>query len=307
MGLVRSFFGALSTLAVFSIVSPLSAQDATPSHVYQVVDNINAELALLLEADDSTVPVDATAPALTPRKPRHVIQKAREVFLKVQLLRRINGLPATELQPFPVRAIKPADVKGMVEAVLADLQGLREPFAVSRTAPPAALPEGKTPTDVYGNLVKVSAKIDGLGMPKIVPNDVYRVALAIVSDLEKVRIARGLTDNTVMQEGAKGKKPKEVYELGVQLLERIAALTKNESFAISGGVVLPNKRQGKITPANVIDILNNVQAEVVAMKLAVGADEPTELVAPPAGRTPSDVFNALQTALQMVETLQAGA
>ncbi|WP_282609888.1 hypothetical protein [Pelagibius sp. Alg239-R121] len=307
MKLARSIFGGLAVLSAFAVSVPASAQDATPSHVYQVVDNINAELSLLLEADDSVALVDKSAPALTPRKPRHVIQKAREVFLKVQLLRRINGLPVTELQPFPVRAIKPADVKGMVEVVLTDLRGLREPFAVSADAEPAALPEGKTPTDVYGNLTKTSAWIDGLGMPKTVPNDVYRVALTIVSDLQKVRIARGMTDDIAVESVSSGKKPNQVYKLGVQLLERIGELAKNERFAISGGVVMPNLREGKITPAHVIDILNNVQAEVVAMKLAVGASDPSDIIAAPAGKTPSDVYDALETALQMVETLQVNS
>lgn len=304
---MRSVLSGLWVAALFALSAPSLAQDATPSHVYQVVDDINAELALLLEADDSVARSDKTAPALTPRKPRHVIQKAREVFLKVQTLRRINGLSAAELQPFPVRAIKPADVKGLVTAILADVQGLREPFAVTTAPEPAVLGEGMKPTDVYANLMEAGAMVDGLGVPKVVPNDVYRVALAIVSDLQKVRAARGMSDEVPLLTSAKGKKPNQVYDLGFQILERMAELTQNESFAIAGGVVLPNRRDGKITPAHVIDILNNLQAEVVAMKLAVGASEPTEVVAPPAGKTPSDVFNALQTALQMVESLQAGA
>lgn len=304
---MRSVFGGLGVAALLALSGQSWAQEATPSHVYQVVDDINTELALLLEADDSVARKDETAPALTARKPRHVIQKAREMFLKVQTLRRINGLPATELQPFPVRAIKPADVKGLVSAILTDLRGLREPFAVTNDPEPAALTDGKTPTDVYQNLVGATAAVNSLGVPKVVPNDVYRVALAIVSDLTKIRSARGLTEEIPLKKEATGKKPGQVYELGVQLLERLAELTQNEAFAIPGGVVLPNRREGKITPAHVIDILNNAQAEVVAVKLAVGASEPTEVIAPPAGKTPSDVFDALQTALQMLEGLQAGA
>lgn len=302
--ITRVLFGLPMLLAV-GLATPAFAEPITPSHVYQSVDKANAELALLHKANQSNAKADKKAPALTERRPRHVLQKAREVLMKVQALRLINGLPEKTVPPFPVREVLPADVKNVVDRIVADVADLRPVFGVTETAPPSPLPSGKTPTDVYGHLVAAGLQVDGLGIPKSVPNAVYRVALTIISDIEKVRAARGITDPVAMTTGASGKKPKDVFENGVQLLTQIQALTEgNADFAIPNGVVMPNKRSGKIRPAHVMDLLNNALAEISAIKVKVGATTPTELAPPQSGKTPSNVYDAVTTARAMVETLQ---
>ncbi len=126
-----------------TVVSSASAQNITPSHVYQVVDNVNGELALMHEANGSKAKADKKAPALTKRRPRHVIQKAREVFLKVQELRKINGLSVNQVPTFPVREVRPADVKEIVAAVLKSVRDLRPKFKITKPSPSIALASGK--------------------------------------------------------------------------------------------------------------------------------------------------------------------
>jgi hypothetical protein len=304
---IQAKLGRCAAVALtITVVSGASAQNITPSHVYQVVDNVNGELALMHEANGSKAKMDKKAPALTKRRPRHVIQKAREVFSKVQELRKINGLATNPVPGFPVREVKPADVKQIVAAILKNVRDLRPKFKIAKPSPNVALASGKNPTDVYGNLALSGRQVDGLGIPRVVPNGVHQLAMTIIGDLEMIRAKRGLTGKIAMESGAKRKKPKHVWNRGYELLTGLKSLTtSNPNFAIPGGVVLPNKRSGKIRPGHVMDLLNNVLAEISAIKVKVGANTPTKIAEMPSGKTPSNVFDAVSTAIGMVKSLSA--
>ena len=77
-------FGTTQTLA-----------QTTPDHVYQVTEGTVRVLDAINKANYST-PKDAKIEA-EPALPRHVLQLARAVWRKTQLLRFINGLPTTAL------------------------------------------------------------------------------------------------------------------------------------------------------------------------------------------------------------------
>ena len=281
------------------------AEAITPDDVYRVTGKINGELALLHESNDSIPAVDTNAPDLASRRPRHVLQKAREVMLKVQLLRKINGLAENDLPPMPLREVRPADVRVMVELIRQDIVALRPIFGVTKPPISVPRPSGKRPTDVYADLARATAKLDGLGIPRIVPNDVYRVALTIIGDLEKVRSARGLTEPVPMQSGSKDKRPSDVYAKAFELLQALESLTsENPDFEISGGVVLLNRRSGRIKPTHVMDLLDNILAELSAIKVKVEAGSLTEFAPPQAGKTPSHVYDAVSIALVLAETLE---
>lgn len=304
MSRARIFAAPIALLMMLAVGFATQAQTVTSSHVYQTVDEISNQLAIFHQVNGSQPERDRNAPALTQRRPRHVYQKARETFEMVQTLRQINGLPTTPTPPAPLAAVTPADVRGLVNRILAEVKGLRAVFGVAGAPAPAALKPGKTPTDVYANLVAVDLQIDGLGIPRIVPNDVYRIALAIIGDLEKIRAARGIDDPIAVQTGASGKKPEAVFEAGLELLAALQATTSaDDSLATPGGIVLPNRRPGKIRPKHVIDLLNNALAEIDAIKVTVGVRSPTVLPPPQSGKTPSDVFDAVKTAILIARSL----
>ena len=281
-----------------------NAQSITPSHVFQVIENINAELAAMHEANSSQPSVDQNAPTLTPRAPRHVVQKAREVLLKVELLRTLNGLPEHPVPPFPVAEITPGHVKVLVDQALADLLDLRANFNVTKPVSAVPLVMGKTPTDNYADLQKASESLDGLGIPKIVPNDVYRLALVMVDDLEKIRAARGKTDVIEAPTGATGKKPLDTYNQAFAVLEQLKSkIEADPSIKLAGGIVLPNRRTGAIIPAHVADLENNLLAELGSLKFAFGVTSPSLLPPEPQGKNPSDTYDILTKALALATSL----
>lgn len=295
--------GAMLAVGSILISAPAVAQ-ITPSHVYQVVDTINAELAAMHEANASTPKVDEGAPALTPRNPRHVIQKAREVLQKIEVLRSLNGLPENPVPPFPVAELTAGNVKALVDVAYKELVELRPVFKVTKVVPQAPLPTDKTPTDNYAHLQKASDALDGLGIPKTVPNDVFRLALMIADDLEKVRAARGKTGPVEAATGATGKKPLDVYNRTFDILEQLKAKVESDpALKIPAGVILPNRRSGAVTPTQALDLENNLLAELGSIKFVVGATSPTVMPPPPQGKTPSDTYDVLTRALALAQSL----
>ncbi len=287
--------------------NPDANGEINPSDVYQVVETVNAELAVLLGASRITAadaPPGQTAPPLTPRQPRHVVQKAREVLLKMQTLRALNGLPENPVPPFPVNEAMPADSKRMVDAIYHDLAELRSKFNVTEAVPPAPLVPGKSPTDVYERLQRASDSLDLLGVPRTMPNDVCRVAVMIVKDLETILAARGRPLPAAAPPQTSGRNPDDSYQKTFEVLEHLKAKAETDpALMVRGGIVLPNRRAPPLTPAHVLDLENNLLAELGSIKATLGVTAPT--VVPPLihGKTPADTVELLVRALALVDAL----
>lgn len=284
---------------VFILVSHVAHAKVTPNQVYQVTENIVLELAVFHEKNFTKA--NATVEALTPRKPRHVLQKAREVFQKLQALRYINGLTPNSIDPVPARAITPGDVKVLVDKILSDVKELQSVYGINASPKEAPLPSGKNPTDVYANLIRVSQSLDGLGIPAVVPNDVYQVAQTVVNQLAMIYSNAKGKDITVRKMLVQGKSPKDVYDQAFALVGTLKKLSDDGRLSVAGGVVLPTRKDNSISPSHVLDLMNVVLAEVNAMKISAGILEPTELAIMSSGKTPSDVFQLVQQSQRIVE------
>lgn len=301
--LLAGLTGAILALAAI----PADAQQAqiTPSHVVQAADNVAGELQLLLDANfsDPAMPAPRT---FTNKRPRHVIQKARAILLKVQLLEQINGLPVKDSAPIEVREIRPADVIGWVEQVLAAVRELRGPYRITATPALAPLGEKLTPNDAYQRLVQVEEMVDRLDLPATVPNDVFRLAMSLVEDARLLARAVGmdLGDELGVEwklPDPKRNRPVDVYVATYTLLEQLKALSeKTASLAVPGGIHLPAKKSGAVTPGDVIDILNTVMAELSSMKNLVKVTEPSKVFPPQSAKTPADSLVVIEAASEFL-------
>lgn len=277
---------------------------ATPSDTYQAIEAVNAELSAFHDANGTMAAADPQAPQLTERLPRHVLQKAREVLLKVQALRQLNGLALQPVPEIPVREVQPDDVRYFVERMRDGLKDLRPIFGNPPVPKPTVAVRPMSPTDNFAALRRAELQLDGLGLPQTAPNDVMRIALSVVNDLQLVRVATGVAGAVAPSPVVPARRPVDTYENAVGLLVDIKVLTENNSsLAIPMGVVLPNKRTGTIRPAHVLDLLGTVLAEISAIKAKVGVTQPTALAPPQTRKTPSDVHAAVSYARALVATL----
>jgi len=294
----------LVTLALCGI-QETQAQSAKPADVLLVVETAQNELRLMFAADLSEPPAPPSL-ATAPRRPRHVYFKAREVYQRVQLLRFLNGLPENPLPDVPAREIRPTEVRELVTNILKDIQDVKGMYFISETAVEASKKENVTPTDVYKALVYTNRMIDQLDTPAIVPNDVYRVALSVLEEARVImRNQQPNAREVALATDARGKKPSDVYQSGEELLELVKDITsENETYTIPNGVVLPTTPTGNITPTHVISLMSNTLAELSAVKAKLGIAESAANQPPQSGKTPSNVYDVIETAKTVLGGLQ---
>jgi len=270
-----------------------------PNHVFQETKNMLLELDGMHKVNKSK-PKEVVI-EISPRKPRHVFQKAREVYYDVQKLRQLKGLAVNALPDLPVRDVSPKDVKALMDTMLADIDGLRAKYGTKLPAS-AKLPSGKKPSDVYANLIKIKGSIAGLGVSAVAPSDVYRVTLSVVSDLKEMAAKKGAAPIAKIAPSS-GKKPKDVYAASYELIKQLKKLSETNKISIPGGVMIPAYVKREHTPAEVIDLVNDVLAEVGAIKHASGLRTPTKLAPEQSGKVPSNVYDQIITAQAIVKTM----
>ncbi|MBR9765351.1 MAG: hypothetical protein GYB53_17985 [Rhodobacteraceae bacterium] len=286
-------------------VTPARAQQVTPNHVYQVTEEIWLDLERMHQANFSQ---PGTAPRETAaRRPRHVLQKAREVSRKLQMLRFVNGLDTDLLPPMEVREATPGDVFELVVKLRDELADLHGAYGLSGPVGEVALPTGKSPTDVYNRLLQIEVSLDGLGLPPVVPNDVYRLAETLRGELLLLsgRPAGSQPDPAEMMALVQ-KTPGDAYSEANALLTDLRALGDSGRFAVPGGIVLPDDRPIPIRPGDVLHAISVILAEVSAMKAVVDLRDPMQRAPFQGGMTPNEVWNSLSLSRELVAGL-AGA
>jgi len=276
--------------------------NATPNHVYQVTERSIALLEMLNQANFSTpnYPDTEVKPAL----PRHVLQMSRDVWRKTQLLRFMNGLPTQTLAPVPARTITPSDVKETVDEIYLQLEGVLPAYGLTGGPPETSLPSDKTPTDVFVNLLRMSAALDSLGVPATVPNDVHQIAETVLQDaLRLAEMAKVPNGQEVAEDVAPvtGKSPRDAYQSTLSLLEDLQLLVETDSdIAIKGGVEISQSPE-QVSPSDVIIVLLRSRAEVNAMRVALGDTSPSNNAVYQGGKTPSDVVTTVLRAQAVIQ------
>ena len=206
-------FLSYALLSAATAFGQAAAAQTTPNHVFQRTEAVYNVLSELSKANFSTLPKETRKTEAA--QPRHVLQLAREVARKTQLLRFINGLPTTSPSAIPVRVVAPADVKQVIDITYEQLLDLLPAYGVTELPSDPSLPSGKTPTDVYVRLISLSLAIDSLGIPATVPTDVHQLAQSVLLDTIQLARASGMgavEDVVDAVPPAAGQLPKDAFE-----------------------------------------------------------------------------------------------
>ncbi|MCP5361952.1 MAG: hypothetical protein H6908_04865 [Hyphomicrobiales bacterium] len=283
-------------------ISSAQAQNTSASDVYRNTEEMRMEVAAFHEADFTTIP--ETGASETPIVLyRHVLQKARLVFQRVQWLRYINGLPVKDIPAFPVRNITPTDVKHLLDDILSELQELRSNYGIEAVFP-VSRPASASPSEIYLSLNSVEVALNSLGIPELSMNELYQLSNTITSDLEKIRTTEGIVTPVKNAKNATNKSLTDAYDEAFNLLTKLKMLTQTPGYDIPGGVLLPVKlSSGSVSSADLATALNHIIAELGAIKQTVDAKSPTEFSPLESGKTPTDVYNSLVEAQSIVNTL----
>lgn len=298
---------------VWSIVCVLLAQlgaglaraQTTPSDVLRHVDAMAQQVALFrfadgLQSELNQVPVDG------PRMPRHVLQQARIVHQRIEMLRWLNGLDTEALVPVPPQEIRPADVLAVVEHAREALTELAPIYGVPTVV---ELPERRTqvePEDVMAALQSLSEGLGDLGLPDIVPNDVFRIARAMRLHADGLAQARGVEIPTVPV-SVGDRQPADVFEAGMLLLDELQQFDDVTGNRLPGGVAAVTRPPGRVDPLDVIRLLELILADLYSVSVALGDQRQLGYPAPQVGRTPADVFEEVSRTRAIVAALTVDA
>lgn len=316
-----SFTRRLTGLNGFALVLVLSfptvIEATTSADVLRAVSDLTAEVRLLHDANFTAAPGKKVSRSQT-LHPRHVLQMTRTVQQKANTLAMLNGADIVAVGPMPTRKVKSADVMARIDAVAWVIDGMKPIFGVKAMIKPAPKREDATPNDVYSALHQLSQMIDGLGNPRTVPNDIYKIVDSIVFELEI--LARhylkphqvGDQDitghngawNADLRPERKTKTLRTIYNRTFALAEALDRLIASRpELAPNGGVLRPYRRRGIINADHVSYALNDVLADVVAMKATTGDLTLAQSKRLASGMTPDHVNSRLQDALRIVEML----
>jgi len=273
----------------------------TPSHVYQLTEKIALELAAVQQLKKVESKPIHYAPE--GREPRHVLQKAREVMLRVQALRSLHKLP-TESDPLlTVRTVTPENVWQLVNQILSATRELRVDIHPTAMVAEPPFVSGKTPSDVYRNLIKVNQMLESLGAPIQQPKDVYRIVLTLLDDLETIRLSLNINCDFKTLPATLDKQPADVYTLGFQLHQAVNKL--HAEFGAKDAVIdrYLAANAGEINPADVLELMNNILANVADIKAALPITRPTILSPKVRDKKPVDVFAKVGKAIAITECM----
>lgn len=304
--------GGWFALLMFSVVifgQPSRAQtaDTTSRPWDRSADQIIALLEEFLRADFIDPAPIQTGLVKKIRLPRHALFHSIILMQKVERLKFINGLePITQLEDsFRVSEGDDA-LMSRLQTILDDLRELRPIYGSANDLTAGQSPDIHPSRLLLENISYADAMVEALGVAGPVPNDVYRLALMINQGLATIL---GLPQDrpTSPRTRSTGKIPADSHAKGMAVLTALKVLVdKNPGLNIDGGIQLPKAPKEEITPAHVQYLLGDILADVTAIRAASGkppaARDPGEQV----GKTPGDVFDALEVAFQLAQQLSNG-
>ena len=244
--------------------SESARRDATPSHVFQAVQDLIAEIDILRD-ELGVYDYPPEAELQDDRAPVHVYVKTLELATKISAIQRRLGVPAAPAGQVPFKEIVPGDVLANVESILEEVRKIKTQMVIERQIEPAPLAGGKTASMVYKSLADASFLLDGLRGRPLTPDDVFRNATFVLEELEliaaKLRVPLEL-DVPLVNEA---KRPIDVAQQVLRATYKVINLQTRLGMDASG---VPSLTLIRVTPSEVFDATNMLLAEMARIKVA---------------------------------------
>ena len=269
----------------------------TPSHVYQMAADLISEIEIVREAMGVTdYPLEAE-PA-EDRSPIHVYSRTLELRRKISAAQKRLGMAPAPSDQIPVRQIQPKDVIVSVQTAFAEVRRIKEQLVIEDEIEPAPFEGGKTPSLVYQVIGDASFMMDGLvGRPTDI-NDVYRNLAALHGDMELV--AAKLKVALELDPPEAKKKKRKLKEIGQQMIRGTFKLVNLQTRLGLDASGVPQVTLVRVAPANLYEVINIMNSEMVRIKVHLGVLLPHEEPSIPRNKKPRDLF---QLALLVIRNL----
>ncbi|MGI9490909.1 MAG: hypothetical protein ACR2QF_00635 [Geminicoccaceae bacterium] len=314
----RGLIKLIRSVVLAVLLLPAPAMAASPADLLDAVDQLMVDVRLLHDASFSD-PTENKLLRSEALYPRHILQMVRVVQQKANTLAWLNGAETIAVGPTPTHKVVPEDILANIEAVDWIIDGVKPEFGVKADARPEPRQERPSFNEVYSTLHHMSQLIVGLSVPGIVSNNIYMIVDSIVFELEilanhylKPIELKEHYMTFYFQAGNESenrtKDLNDVFESSFELADALDRLiTLRPELAPTGGILRPHRQDGHIDIDHINYALNDMLADVLAMKATTG-----NLTQPPrkrlvSGTTPTKVFDRLQDALRLIEALTTKA
>jgi len=248
---------------------PIDSLKKTPNNVYAVTEEILRKLNILKNIKGIKKQVK-NPPFIYGLHPIHAYQKAIEATEKAIRLKVQMGFYPSEVPEQPLRKITPNEVYEMVIRLDGIITILLKKAGYKNVKEyiyklDKKIPTGKTPSDVYNNLWKISNTIDVLLAKEYTPNETFALSSKIMTKIEmllkKLHIKQSVINRVANEKiQVANKIPKDVFNLTLKLYDELKKVQKRLNMQ-SSNIIIPHQRIN-ITPNTVYNALRIVNANV---------------------------------------------
>lgn len=279
----------------------LGLRGLSPSDVY----NRSQQIVLLSKFLRSSQNLSLTIPEIKRTKgnfSNHSLAAVKTLIAKINTAEKNLSIDPVRVIKVPRRVINPSDVYDAMGIVIAELQRIQYHLGLERSFPLDQTQTNKTIDDVMFNTTLAQALLPSfLDNTKLqqydanwlvkTPSDVFSLTHYILSGLYKYCRLKGIKIPRFAPPKVSNLKSQHVYTKGLEALEMIVLLRKNQGMGLSA---TPNYPLKEITPQEVFDLslridkyLNLVftQSEMVSNTWLA-----TEKIEYFDNKTPSDVY-----------------
>ena len=265
---------------------PGDAGAVSPSHVYQAVLDLIAEVVILRHAVGVS---DAPGEAVIREGslPVHVYAKSMEVMEKVARLQTRLNLTPMEVGRIPVKYITPLDVYHNVQKTVGELRVLKQQLAINSEILPVPYSDGRRNSLVYKKLGDASLLLDSLvGGPTGI-RDIHVRVFMIHQELRPIADRLNVALETVLPEVERNRQTQEIAQ---QLLRCLYKVMEFQSALGIGTSSISNFSIERATPSQVFDATNILLAEVARIRFHMNIRVPTTKSTNLYAKEPADLF-----------------
>lgn len=286
-------------IGCYGLIPRVSAEETiTPSHLYQITEDIISEIKHLRE----TIGIDSIPLEPEPQSdklPVHVYSKALEVLEKISRTQRKLGMLPAEMAEIPLKVITFEDIMELLQTLLAELRHIKQQLLVKEEIKAAALVGGKTASQVYERLWQASYLLDGLIEP-LQPSDVYRHLQYLHDELRLIAAKLEITLDLEPPDLSEVKKIKNIGQQALLALYKISSLERRLGME---AINIPDMTLARITFSDIYDMTNILLAEMVRIKVHLKIELPRGDRPLPPRKQPSEVFAQIQLLVANLDKL----
>jgi len=279
------------------LVSVGFAQVKSPSDVYSE-SVVLKKMLLELRRENGVDIALKEVPLQKDKLPRHVLQKTLEKLTKINKYREINSYGEITVPPVPPRDITPQDVYNNVERLKIEVAYLlKDKTILTQKKFQLQKYTNKTPSDAYRELWIISLAFDPLLGQGFTPTDVYQQTEQIVARIKFLRASQREHSEVFIPKLKENQHPNHALYKSIALISKLSFIEKKLWMQ---PVPVPEVQQKIVSPIEVYDSLQTVNAELNRISRRLGLERIFPLKRTKGSKTPSDVVQNLEYAIALL-------